>query len=113
MISGGVLFFFFFASRRRHTRLRRDWSSDVCSSDLIVEQGQALEQATAWANKAERQSPTSITACKRLIQTARKEPMFVGMAYERDAFVRLFDSNDCKEGVQAFLEKRKPNWTNT
>src|SRR5207249_9152190 len=28
-------FFFFFSSRRRHTRSKRDWSSDVCSSDLI------------------------------------------------------------------------------
>src|SRR5947209_16079799 len=28
-------FFFFFSSRRRHTRYWRDWSSDVCSSDLI------------------------------------------------------------------------------
>src|SRR5437660_7673660 len=28
-------FFFFFSSRRRHTRWPRDWSSDVCSSDLI------------------------------------------------------------------------------
>src|ERR687890_1445960 len=27
-------FFFFFSSRRRHTRYWRDWSSDVCSSDL-------------------------------------------------------------------------------
>src|SRR5690606_39570118 len=27
-------FFFFFSSRRRHTRFSRDWSSDVCSSDL-------------------------------------------------------------------------------
>src|SRR2546429_1593940 len=27
--------FFFFSSRRRHTRCSRDWSSDVCSSDLI------------------------------------------------------------------------------
>src|SRR5439155_15044859 len=27
-------FFFFFSSRRRHTRWPRDWSSDVCSSDL-------------------------------------------------------------------------------
>src|SRR5690554_7183392 len=27
-------FFFFFSSRRRHTRCGRDWSSDVCSSDL-------------------------------------------------------------------------------
>src|SRR2546426_8845250 len=29
------LFFFFFSSRRRHTRLQGDWSSDVCSSDLV------------------------------------------------------------------------------
>src|SRR5207253_10208130 len=28
-------FFFFFSSRRRHTRWPRDWSSDVCSSDLV------------------------------------------------------------------------------
>src|SRR5690606_40424087 len=28
------VFFFFFSSRRRHTRFSRDWSSDVCSSDL-------------------------------------------------------------------------------
>src|SRR3989337_4177993 len=29
-----LFFFFFFSSRRRHTRCYRDWSSDVCSSDL-------------------------------------------------------------------------------
>src|SRR5256885_5510681 len=29
--------FFFFSSRRRHTRLQGDWSSDVCSSDLVQE----------------------------------------------------------------------------
>src|SRR5690606_39571974 len=30
--------FFFFSSRRRHTRFSRDWSSDVCSSDLLLAQ---------------------------------------------------------------------------
>src|SRR5437870_11681178 len=30
------MFFFFFSSRRRHTRWPRDWSSDVCSSDLLL-----------------------------------------------------------------------------
>src|SRR5699024_11931420 len=30
-------FFFFFSSRRRHTRSKRDWSSDVCSSDLTLQ----------------------------------------------------------------------------
>src|SRR5205809_1448126 len=31
-----IFFFFFFSSRRRHTRCSRDWSSDVCSSDLAA-----------------------------------------------------------------------------
>src|SRR5207253_7099382 len=31
-----VVFIFFFSSRRRHTRWPRDWSSDVCSSDLLL-----------------------------------------------------------------------------
>src|SRR5882762_10634136 len=31
-----VSFFFFFSSRRRHTRFKCDWSSDVCSSDLVL-----------------------------------------------------------------------------
>src|SRR5438128_12166097 len=31
-----LTFIFFFSSRRRHTRCYRDWSSDVCSSDLTV-----------------------------------------------------------------------------
>src|SRR5207253_925390 len=40
------LFFFFFSSRRRHTRWPRDWSSDVCSSDLnrLDLQPQAIER---------------------------------------------------------------------
>src|SRR5439155_16216027 len=33
---GLISFFFFFSSRRRHTRWPRDWSSDVCSSDLLT-----------------------------------------------------------------------------
>src|SRR2546429_4407212 len=34
----GRWFVFFFSSRRRHTRCSRDWSSDVCSSDLSMEE---------------------------------------------------------------------------
>src|SRR2546422_9388746 len=33
------MYFFFFSSRRRHTRCSRDWSSDVCSSDLYHDMG--------------------------------------------------------------------------
>src|SRR5690606_39941832 len=37
-------FFFFFSSRRRHTRFSRDWSSDVCSSDLLAHAYRAYEE---------------------------------------------------------------------
>src|SRR2546426_4203741 len=36
---------FFFSSRRRHTRLQGDWSSDVCSSDLELAQGERSHHA--------------------------------------------------------------------
>src|SRR5690606_39861971 len=35
-VSCQLFFCFFFSSRRRHTRFSRDWSSDVCSSDLTI-----------------------------------------------------------------------------
>src|SRR5215203_7144799 len=38
-----LCFFFFFSSRRRHTRYWRDWSSDVCSSDLAQDAGDPLD----------------------------------------------------------------------
>src|SRR5690606_39842712 len=40
-----LFFFFFFSSRRRHTRFSRDWSSDVCSSDLGFGDGMFYLQA--------------------------------------------------------------------
>src|SRR2546430_1623807 len=42
---GFDLFFFFFSSRRRHTRFDCDWSSDVCSSDLIQFIHHSVERA--------------------------------------------------------------------
>src|SRR5258707_13364827 len=41
--------FFFFSSRRRHTRYWRDWSSDVCSSDLVGKTTTAINLGTALA----------------------------------------------------------------
>src|SRR5689334_24734868 len=42
-------FFFFFSSRRRHTRWNCDWSSDVCSSDLNVDEFFGVELAVDGA----------------------------------------------------------------
>src|SRR3712207_8454630 len=44
---------FFFSSRRRHTRYWRDWSSDVCSSDLHLGQLPHLLGDALWVHAAE------------------------------------------------------------
>src|SRR5690606_40108706 len=41
--------YFFFSSRRRHTRFSRDWSSDVCSSDLALQADMGTEPVTHGA----------------------------------------------------------------
>src|SRR5256886_15650247 len=47
-----MVFYFFFSSRRRHTRFDCDWSSDVCSSDLIEELRQmGNEVLHGWARR--------------------------------------------------------------
>jgi len=78
----------------------------------VVDQGQSLDVALKLAQKVEKQSPKSVSASKILIQKARSGSMTDAYQKEGDAFVDLFDTLDQKEGVQAFLEKRKPVWKN-
>lgn len=78
----------------------------------VVPQGQALNRALELARQAEQQSPSSLAACKRLIQSARSRPLAQGYIREREEFVDLFDTEDQREGVTAFLEKRPPQWRN-
>ena len=78
----------------------------------VVATGEALAVATRLATSAGAQSPTSVTACKRLIHAARDISIAGGLAAERTEFVALFSTEDQREGVNAFLEKRKPAWKN-
>lgn len=78
----------------------------------VVGEGESLAKARALALLVENQSPKSVTACKRLIQAARSGSITRAYSVERHAFVGLFDTEDQAEGVNAFLEKRKPQWKN-
>src|SRR5207249_6324981 len=70
------LCFFFFSSRRRHTRSKRDWSSDVCSSDL-----HQLQTAQASRRSAEvRLPPAGDTRCvaRRLVSSGSPYESTIG-----------------------------------
>ncbi len=78
----------------------------------VVARGQGLERALALAEQVAQQSPVAVSACKTLIQSGRSRPLDQGYILERELFVDLFHSEDQREGVNAFLEKRAPHWKN-
>ncbi|AER55574.1 enoyl-CoA hydratase [Pseudoxanthomonas spadix] len=78
----------------------------------LAPKGEGLARAIEWAHRAGKQSPTSVAACKALIQATRSGSFASALVAEREAFVDLFDTADQAEGVNAFLEKRAPQWTN-
>jgi enoyl-CoA hydratase/carnithine racemase len=78
----------------------------------VVGRGEALTRALALAEQAAEQSPTSVAFCKRLVHSGRNTVIAAGLEGERDLFVELFATEDQREGVNAFLEKRKPEWKN-
>ena len=80
--------------------------------EAVVDKGKALATAQAWAGNVGKQSPVAVSACKGLIMRARKGPLAESYAHEREAFVDLFSTEDQREGVNAFLEKRSPQWRN-
>src|SRR5690606_40143011 len=61
------VFVFFFSSRRRHTRFSRDWSSDVCSSDLIVG-----ENGSEWVANAQAVKNPTVRPILDVLDTAQK-----------------------------------------
>ncbi|MDO8860390.1 enoyl-CoA hydratase [Haliea sp. E1-2-M8] len=78
----------------------------------VVPRGEALAKALALAEQVGGQSPGAVASCKTLIHSGRDIEIGSGLALERDLFVDLFSTEDQREGVNAFLEKRKPEWKN-
>ncbi len=93
-------------------RVNADTALSIGLVEEVVESGGALERALALAENVGRQSPPAVAACKNLIQRARSGNIAAAYASERESFVKLFDTRDQGEGVNAFLEKRKPAWVN-
>ncbi|SHG80057.1 enoyl-CoA hydratase [Ornithinibacillus halophilus] len=68
------------------------------------------EEAIKLANKIASKSKPTINQVMRLVPFAKTEQFAQGVKEEANAFGNIFGSEDAKEGVQAFIEKRKPNF---
>ncbi|MAA74159.1 MAG: enoyl-CoA hydratase [Salinisphaeraceae bacterium] len=93
-------------------RLKADKALEIGLVEEVVGQGEAKDTALELAAKVAGQSPSSVGVCKDLIQAARTTAPDLNLPREREEFVALFDRADTTEGVNAFLEKRKPEWKN-
>ncbi|KAG0769430.1 hypothetical protein G6F22_017367 [Rhizopus arrhizus] len=93
-------------------RINAETALRIGLAEEKVGKGEAKALALEWANKAGKQSPTSIAACKTLVQSTRSGTHASALVAEREAFVDLFDTADQVEGVTAFLEKRAAQWKN-
>jgi enoyl-CoA hydratase len=77
-------------------------------ADKLVEPGKLLSEAQAMAERISTKAPLAVAAAKRVIVAAADLVQTNGLRREVDEFLRLFASGDREEGMQAFLDKRKP-----
>jgi len=74
--------------------------------DVVVEQVE--EEARRLAERIATLAPLAVAGSKRLLEAGAKEQLEAALDRELDLCANLFDSEDAREGLTAFLEKRSP-----
>jgi enoyl-CoA hydratase len=77
----------------------------------VVAADKLIEEAMAAAAKIAAQSPLAVGMAKELVDAAYETTLSAGVVLERRLFHSLFAFDDQKEGMAAFVEKRKPKFT--
>lgn len=76
----------------------------------VVEDDRLDEEARSWAAKLAEKSPVAVQIAKQSYYAAENMDYDRAFSFMNEAFARLCSTDDAKEGVNAFLEKRKPEW---
>ncbi len=76
----------------------------------VVPQERYLDEALELAAQIASRAPLAVRLGKEMVNLAFELPLSQGLDAERRAFYFLFASEDQKEGMQAFIEKREPLW---
>ncbi len=77
---------------------------------LVVPAAETVERALELAGRIAAMPPLAVHAAKAAVVAAQERPLGEGLRDERDRFEALFATEDQKEGMGAFLEKRPPSW---
>ncbi len=70
-----------------------------------------LDEAVRLANEIAARAPVAVRLAKEAVNAAFEMPLRAGLDHERRLFYLLFGTADQKEGMDAFVSKRKPQWT--
>jgi enoyl-CoA hydratase len=84
--------------------LRRGLVNKVVPSEMLLDEARKLAKVIAS------KPPVAVRLAKESVLESFEVPLKEGLAFERKNFYMLFSSEDQKEGMRAFMEKRKPTW---
>ena len=76
----------------------------------VVAREETLSEALRLASEVASMPPLAVRAAKEAVNRAYELSLEAGLEFERRNFFMLFASDDQKEGMRAFIEKRKPTW---
>ncbi len=83
---------------------------DMGLVSIVVPDNEVLNTALDIAKKISKLPPLSVTLIKELVNTSYNAPLETVLAIEEKSFQLLFSTEDRKEGMRAFIEKRKPEF---
>ncbi len=90
---------------------REAWTMGL-ASEVVADEG-VQQTALDLAISIAAMPPLAVMQIKEVVRAGQDAPLETALMLERKAFQLLFDTQDQKEGMHAFLEKRKPNYTGT
>jgi enoyl-CoA hydratase/carnithine racemase len=77
----------------------------------VVPSAETVDRALNLAARIAAQPPLAVAAAKASVVAAQTLPLTQGLRFERERFEALFETEDQREGMVAFMEKRPPAWT--
>jgi enoyl-CoA hydratase len=90
--------------------IRADEALRIGLVNKVIPAEKLMDEATEIARKLADKSPVAIRFAKLAINKALETGLTDGLEFEKTIFALLYSSEDAKEGLKSFLDKRKPIW---